>query len=59
MTFLLGTGAFLAVEGRDPYVTALLEGERRAGGGLLTHGGVVGQAWRGGRDRQVRVARCP
>ena len=57
MTLLLDTGAFLAVERRDPYVAALVEGERRRSGVLVTHGGVVGQAWRGGRDRQVRVAR--
>ncbi|MPY92238.1 MAG: twitching motility protein PilT [Acidimicrobiia bacterium] len=57
MTLVLDAGAFLAVERLDREVLALLKAERDAGGVPVTHGGVVGQVWRGGRDRQAPVAR--
>lgn len=56
MTLLLDAGAFIAVERADRRVMALLAREHRAGRLPLTHGGVVGQVWRGDA-RQVRVAR--
>lgn len=57
MSLVLDAGAFVAVERRDRDVLALLKAEREAGRVPVTHGGVVGQVWRGGRDRQVPVAR--
>jgi len=55
MTILLDAGALIAVERADREVMALLKAERRAGRVPVTHGGVVGQVWRGGA-RQARLA---
>ncbi len=55
MTLLLDAGAFIAVERGDRSVMALLAREHRSGRVPLTHGGVVGQVWRGDA-RQARVA---
>jgi hypothetical protein len=57
MTLLLDAGALIAVERDDRQVIALLKRERLAGRAPLTHGGIVGQIWRGGTGRQVRLAR--
>lgn len=57
MTLILDTGAFLAVERGSRDVLALLKGEQKAGRVPVTHGGVVGQVWRGGGGRQASVAR--
>ncbi|HMA46657.1 MAG TPA: twitching motility protein PilT [Frankiaceae bacterium] len=57
MSLVLDAGAFLAVERGDRDVAALVKRERLAGRVPLTHGGVVGQIWRGGDGRQVPVAR--
>ena len=57
MTLVLDTGALLAVERGDRETMALLKSELVSGRVPLTHGGVVGQAWRGGAGRQARVAR--
>lgn len=48
MTVILDAGALVAVERGDRAVVAMLKGERRAGRVPATHGGVVGQVWRGG-----------
>jgi hypothetical protein len=56
MTMLLDAGALIAVERADRRVMALRAREHRAGRLPLTHGGVVGQVWRG-EARQARVAR--
>ena len=56
MTLVLDAGAFIAVERADRMVMALLAREQRAGRLPVTHGGVVGQVWRGDA-RQARVAR--
>lgn len=53
---MLDAGAFLAVERGDREVAALLARERRAGRVPATHGGVVGQVWRG-EARQAPLAR--
>jgi len=53
---VLDAGAFLAVERGDRHVVALIARERRSGRIPLTHGGVVGQVWRGDA-RQVPLAR--
>jgi len=57
VTLVLDSGAFLAVERGDREIVALLKLEQRAGRVPVTHGGVVGQVWRGGTGRQVPVAK--
>lgn len=57
MSLILDAGAFVAVERGDREVAALVKRERLAGRSPTTHGGVVGQVWRGGAGRQVSVAR--
>jgi hypothetical protein len=56
LKLVLDAGAFIALERGDRTVAALLKrevlGQRRP----RTHGGVVGQVWRGG-PRQARTAR--
>lgn len=56
MTLVLDAGALQAVERGDRDVVALIAAERRAGRVPVTHGGVVGQAWRGG-SHQALLAR--
>ena len=57
MTLVLDAGALLAVERGDRTVVALIKRERLAGNPPRTHGGVVGQVWRGGTGRQANLAR--
>jgi hypothetical protein len=57
MGLVLDAGAFLAVERGNRGIAALVKRERLAGRSPITHGGVVGQVWRGGAGRQVMVAR--
>ena len=57
MTLILDAGAFIAVERADRQVLALLKGELLDERVPWTHGGVVGQVWRGGRGRQAPVER--
>lgn len=57
MTLVLDAGALIAVERRDRHVVALLKAELLAGRVPITHGGVVGQVWRGGGGRQAFLAR--
>jgi hypothetical protein len=49
-------GAFLAVEHGNRDVIALIKRERLAGREPVTHGGVIGQVWRGGTGRQAPLA---
>ena len=56
MSLVLDAGAFLAVERADRRVMALLKRELLANRAPRTHGGVVGQVWRGGA-RQTQIAR--
>jgi hypothetical protein len=56
MTLVLDAGALVAVERAHPKVLALIKDELAAGRPPVTHGGVIGQVWRGGRDRQVTLA---
>jgi hypothetical protein len=56
VTLILDAGALLAVERGDRQVIALIKRERLAERAPLTHGGVVGQVWRGGGGRQARLA---
>lgn len=57
MSLVLDAGAFVAIEKSDRNVVALLKREFLAGRAPLTHGGVVGQVWRGGSGRQANLAR--
>ena len=57
MTIVLDAGAFVAVERNNRDMVALIKRERLANRVPLTHGGVIGQVWRGGRGRQAVVAR--
>jgi hypothetical protein len=57
LTLVLDAGAFVTVERDDRDVLALLKAEALAGRPPLTHGGVIGQIWRGGVGRQAVVAR--
>lgn len=57
MSLVLDAGALIAVERADRQVVALLKQELQAGRIPATHGGVIGQVWRGGTGRQVNLAR--
>jgi hypothetical protein len=57
MTLVFDAGALVAVEQADRDVVALIKRERRAGRAPVTHGGVIGQVWRGGTGRQANLAR--
>ncbi len=57
MSLVLDAGAFLAIERGDRELVAVLKRETLAGRVVVTHGGVIGQIWRGGGARQARVAR--
>lgn len=57
MTVVLDAGALVAVERGDRDVVGIIERERRAGRMPRTHGGVVGQVWRGAGPRQAVLAR--
>jgi hypothetical protein len=58
MTVILDSGALVAIERGDREIWATLTREFGAGRPVLTHGGVVGQVWRGGHGRQARLARA-
>jgi hypothetical protein len=58
VTIVLDAGALLAVERGDRDLVALLKREVRDGRVPCTHGGVVGQVWRGGAGRQANLARA-
>ena len=58
MTLIFDSGAFLALERNDPEMWRRLAAARKAGEPPVTHGGVIGQVWRGGSGRQVLLARA-
>lgn len=57
MSLVLDAGALIAVEKADRETVALIKLELLGGRAPLTHGGVIGQIWRGGTGRQVNLAR--
>lgn len=57
MSLVLDAGALIAIERADRDVVALIKRERLAGRAPLTHGGVLGQVWRGGEGKQAGLAR--
>ncbi len=58
MSVVLDAGALLAIERGDRRIAALLKMELAAGRSPRTHGGVIGQVWRGGAGRQARLAKA-
>jgi hypothetical protein len=56
MSLILDAGAFVAVERGDRHIAAVLKRALLTGEPPRTHGGVVGQVWRGGAGRQARLA---
>lgn len=57
MTIVLDTGAFVAVERGKPKFITDVRLDYLAGVLPITHGGVVGQVWRGGSGTQANLAR--
>jgi len=55
MTMLLDAGALIALDGNDRAMWVRLEVLHDAGELPVTHGGVIGQVWRGGPG-QARLA---
>ena len=56
MTAVLGSGALIAIDGRDRKVGAMLRVLQREAEPVRTSAGAVAQVWRAGR-RQVNLAR--
>ncbi len=57
MSLILDAGAFIAIERRDREATRMLLREQAEGRVPFTHGGVIGQVWRGGSGRQAILAK--
>ncbi|MDQ3153058.1 MAG: twitching motility protein PilT [Actinomycetota bacterium] len=58
MRLILDAGAFIALGRDDRAIWRRLKAARRTGQLPVTHGGVVGQVWRGGGARQALLARA-
>lgn len=58
MTLVLDSGALIALERNDRAMWLRLKAAQLAGNVPVTHGGVVGQAWRGGGPRQALLAKA-
>jgi hypothetical protein len=57
VSIVLDAGALIALERNDRELISLLKGELLERRPPITHAGVVGQVWRGGRGRQANLAR--
>ena len=57
MSLVLDAGALVAIERGDRSLVAAIKADLRRGVLPRTHGGVVGQVWRGGAGRQANLAR--
>lgn len=57
MSLILDAGALVAVERSDALTIALINRELDARRAPQSHGGVIGQVWRGGGSRQARLAK--
>ncbi len=57
MSLILDAGALVAVERADVLATTLISDELAESRIPISHGGVIGQVWRGGAGRQARLAR--
>ena len=58
MTLILDTGALIALERNDRAMWRRLKAAVLAGEEVVSHGGVVGQAWRGRGARQALLAKA-
>jgi hypothetical protein len=58
VTLILDAGALLALERSDRRVWRRFSSARLAGFTPVTHGGIVGQAWRTGGPRQALLAKA-
>ena len=56
MSLVLDSGALIALDKNDRAMWRRLKAAHLDGDLPRTHGGVVGQAWRGGGPRQARLA---
>jgi hypothetical protein len=56
VTLVLDSGALIALEKNDRAMWRRLKAEQIASRVPVSHGGVVGQAWRGGGPRQTLLA---
>jgi hypothetical protein len=54
---VLDAGALVAVQRLNREVIALIKRERLADRAPVSHGGIVGQVWRGGSGRQAILAK--
>lgn len=57
MSVVLDAGALIAIERGNRELVAIVKRERVANRAPVTHGGIVGQVWRGGHGRQANLAR--
>lgn len=58
MTLILDSGALIALERNDRAMWRRLKTSLLANDVPLTHGGIVGQVWRGAGPRQAMLARA-
>jgi len=58
VSLVLDSGALIALEKNDRAMWRRLKAALLAKSVPLTHGGIVGQAWRGGGPRQALLARA-
>jgi len=58
VTLVLDSGALIALEKNDRVMWRRLKAALRAGQVPVSHGGIVGQAWRGGGPRQALLAKA-
>lgn len=58
MTLVLDSGALIALERGDRTMWRRLKAAHAKGEAPTTHGGVVGQAWRGGGPRQALLSKA-
>ena len=58
MSIVVDAGALLAVERGDREMVAIIKSERIAGRAPLTHGGIIGQVWRGRGPRQALLVKA-
>ena len=58
MSFVFDSGAFIALERNDRVMWRRLKDAWLAGTPPITHGGVIGQVWRGRGPRQALLARA-
>ena len=58
MTLVLDSGAFIALERNDRTMWRRVKAAHLAGSVPLSHGGIVGQVWRGLGPRQALLAKA-